>query len=74
MRCDVSLYIEFVGSLQVQRISKPWMMGTCEVRNAIEEKASWVMGWAVLSSTSGCSEYRRAPVTMMTQNRNGDWS
>lgn len=40
MRCVVSLYIEFVGNRHVQRMSKPWITGTCEVRNAIEEKAS----------------------------------
>jgi len=73
MRCVVSLYIELVGSRHVHRISRPWMIGTCEVRSAIEENASWVMGWLVLSRTS-CSEYRRDPVTTIVQNKNGDWS
>lgn len=39
----MSLYMEFVGSRQVERIKSPWMTGICEDRKAMEENASGVM-------------------------------
>jgi hypothetical protein len=66
--------MEFVGSRQVQRIKRPWITGTGDVRKAMEENASWITYWLVFSRTVGSSEYRRDPVTMMAQKRNGDSS
>lgn len=70
----MSLYMEFVGKRQVHRISKPWMTGIGVDRRAIEEKASGVISWLVLSRIAVSSVYLLDPVTMMLQKRNGEIS
>ena len=70
----MSLYIEFVGKRQVQRINRPWITGIGVERRAMEEKASGVINWLVLSSIVGSSEYLLDPVTIMLQNRKGESS
>jgi hypothetical protein len=67
----MSLYMEFVGSRQVQRRRRPWMTGIGDDRNAIDEKASGVMSWLDFSSTLGSSAYRREPITIIVQKRSG---
>ena len=74
MRWLMSLYIEFVGSRHVQRISNPWITGICDERNAMDENAKGVMCWLNLSSTIGSSEYLRDPVTTIAQKRKGERS